>query len=487
MTARRHLFLIATLAALLAPTSRAQSPSRPPNIIFILIDDMGWMDLSCQGSSFFETPNIDRLASQGMRFTNAYAACPVCSPTRAAFQTGKYPARLHLTDWIPGHKRPWAKLKVPDFHQELPLEEITIAEVLKPLGYATAAIGKWHLGGEGFLPENQGYDLNVGGYSAGSPRSYFSPYMNPKLPDGPESEFLVDRLMDESIKFIEKNKDRPFFLYLPNYAVHQPIDAKPAVVEHYRQKLGTTPTRPDTQTNPIYAALIQGVDENVGRLLKTLDDLHLADNTLVVFTSDNGGLMAPGPTSNAPLRGGKGMLYEGGIREPLIVRWPGVIRPASTSDAPVITCDFFPTFVELTGSPNAPKDNIDGVSLMPLLKESGSLNRDALFWHYPHYHRGMPGGAIRDGDWKLIEFYQDGRLELYNLKDDPSEEHNLATDRPAVASRLHHKLADWRDSVHADMPTLNPDYDPHKADQGPESPKGKGKGKNKRKSTPAAE
>jgi arylsulfatase A-like enzyme len=446
----------------------AQRP-RPLNFVFILIDDMGWTDLGCYGGKSYDTPNIDRLASHGMRFTNAYAACPVCSPTRASIMTGKYPARLHLTDWIPGRTQwPTAKLIVPKFRQELPLEEVTLAEALKPAGYTAASIGKWHLGGDGYSPTDQGFDRNVGGTARGSPTTYFGPFDLPGLKGGPEGEYLTDRLSTEAERFIEENKDRPFFLYLPEFAVHLPLQGKKDLVAKYQAKLKSS----ETQNNPIYAAMVESVDQGVGRLLQKLDDLHIADRTVVILTSDNGGLRYEGiqtkpVTSNAPLRAGKGHLYEGGIREPLIVRWPGVVKAGSVCDDPMISVDYFPTILEMAQL-GKPKNPVDGVSIVPLLTQRGRLERDAIYWHYPHYSNqgGPPAGAVRKGDYKLIEFYEDGRLELFNLKDDVGERRNLTRKEPRKAAELHAMLQRWRESVKAVMPAMNPNYDAAKADQG---------------------
>jgi len=433
------------------------------NFVFFLIDDMGWMDLTCQGSKFYETPNIDRLASQGMRFTNAYAACPVCSPTRASIMTGRYPARLHVTDWIAGQNRPNAKLRIPDWTQYLPLEEVTIAEALKPAGYATASMGKWHLGGPEYWPDKQGFDVNFAGTGQGQPPSYFAPYKIETIPSAPDGEYLTDRLAEEACKFIDASKDRPFFLYLPHYAVHSPLMAKKEMIEKFRAKADPA----SGQKNPTYAAMIQSVDESVGKVCAKLDDLKLADRTVVIFMSDNGGVA--GATSNAPLRAGKGTLYEGGIREPLIVRWPGVVKAGTTSDEVVISVDFFPTILEMAGVAYepGPKHALDGISFVSVLKQAGKLTREAVYWHYPHYHNTTPGGIIRAGDWKLIEYFEDGRVELYNLREDLSETKDLAAASPEKAAELRKKLADWRTSVGAQMCTPNPDYDPSKDKAGP--------------------
>ena len=411
-----------------------------PNVIIILVDDLGWADIGCYGSIFYETPNIDRLAQRGLRFTNAYAACPVCSPSRAAIMTGKYPARLHLTDWLPGRSdRPSQKLLRPPIRQELPLEEITLAEALKPVGYATASLGKWHLGGKQFYPEHQGFDLNVGGTETGSPPGGYFRFHTPNLKARSDQEYLTDRLSEEAVRFVAGHRDQPFLLYLAHYAVHIPLQAKREIEAKYRAK----PKKDSPQDNPIYAAMIQSVDEGVGKILQTLDELKIADRTVVIFTSDNGGLsVKEGPntpaTSNAPLKTGKGYLYEGGIRVPLIIAFPGVTRPGSVCDVPVSGQDLYPTILAIVGVRPAPGQVIDGESLMPLLRGKGALRRDALYWHYPHYSNqgGKPGGAIRQGDLKLIEWYEDSEVELYDLKRDIGERRNLANELPEQAPRL---------------------------------------------------
>jgi arylsulfatase A-like enzyme len=448
----------------------AAEGGRKPNIVFILIDDMGQRDVGCYGSKIHETPNVDRLAREGMLFTDGYAACPVCSPTRASIMTGKYPARLHLTDWIAGHVKPKARLKIPDWTKYLPLEETTIAEGLKKLGYVTASIGKWHLGGEGYLPEAQGFDVNIGGDNHGQPPSYFSPYKL-SFKDGPAGEYLTDRLGDEALRFIENNKDKPFFLYFPNYAVHTPLQAKKDIAAKYLEK--KLPEK--GQNSATYAAMVQSVDENIGRIMKKLEELGIADNTIVFFMSDNGGLEAV--TSNAPLRAGKGTLYEGGVREPWIVKWPGIVKPGSRCSFPVTSTDFFPTIMEMAGAASDQGRTPDGLSIVPLLKGTGGIQRDAIYWHYPHYHITNPGGAIRCGDFKLIEYYEDGKLELYDLKNDLSEKTDLAAKMPEKAAELRGKLDAWRKAVGAQMPTPNPDYDPAAApsNKKPEGEKGRKK------------
>jgi arylsulfatase A len=463
-----RLFLALVLAGLFAADAVADdAPKDRPNVVFILADDLGWADLGCYGSKYHQSPNLDRLAGQGMRFTNAYAACPVCSPTRAAIMTGKYPARLNLTDWLPGRgDRPDQMLLRPAINNALPSGDETIAETLKRAGYVTGHVGKWHLGGKGAGPRERGFDVNVAGDHTGSPRSYFAPYKGadgqfmPGLEKAPEGEYLTDRLTAEAEKFIETNRDRPFFLYLAHYAVHVPMKAKPDLTAKYK------PGPPGQQGNPIYAAMIESLDESVGRVLKKLDELKLAGRTLVIFTSDNGGLCVTGgpntpATINKPLREGKGYLYEGGIREPLLVRWSGVVEPGSTSAVPVSSIDFFPTLLATCSAKSEARP--DGVNLLPVLK-GGELKRDALFWHYPHYwsnHGDRPGGAIRAGDYKLIEFFEDGRRELYDLKKDVGESRNLIEDKAEVAKELGERLAAWRKEVGARMMKPNPDYVPN--------------------------
>jgi arylsulfatase A-like enzyme len=437
-----------------------------PNIVLIVIDDLGQRDLGCYGSTFYKTPNVDRLARQGLRFTDFYAACPVCSPTRASILTGRYPQRMNITDWIPGRpNRPDQRLLQPKIRNELPLEEVTIAEALKSHGYTTAMIGKWHLGGRGFEPQKQGFDINIGGDQTGSPRSYFAPFGNkqgmiPGLEKAEAGEYLTDRLAAEAEKFIEAHKDRPFFLYLPHYAVHTPLRAKQAMIDHYKVK-----PKAGSQSNPVYAAMVESMDEAVGRVLKKLDDLKLTDNTLVIFTSDNGGLATTeggptGATFNAPLREGKGFLYEGGVRVVCIMRWPGPIKPGTTTDQLACSIDFFDTILQATGTTSSAKR--DGVSLLPIVRGE-KLKQRSIYWHYPHYANqgGKPGGAVRFGDYKLIEFYEDGRRELFNVKKDPSESHNRTGENDTLAVELAAELAHWRKEVGAKMPTPNPNYKPN--------------------------
>ncbi len=456
---------------------------RKLNFVFILIDDLGWIDTGCYGSAFYETPNIDRLARQGMRFTDAYAASPVCSPTRASILTGKYPARLNLTDWIGGSQR--GDMLPAEYTDHMPLEEVTIAEAFREAGYSTCFIGKWHLGGQSFFPEYQGFDINIGGHDAGQPSSYFYPYKSederrsywdvPGLDGGREGEYLTDRLTDEAIEFLDRNSDQPFLLYLSHYAVHTPVQSKEYLAEKYRMKASKLPpteglthrdeqgygTTKLLQDNPAYAGMIESVDESVGRILDRLDQLDLTESTAVIFMSDNGGLSTlarsrNSPTSNVPLRAGKGWLYEGGIREPMIIRWPGVVTAGSICREPVISTDFYPTMLGMAGLQMMPEQHEDGRSLVSLLKQTGPVDREAIFWHFPHYHGSgnRPSGAVRNGDYKLIEWFEDGRIELYNLSEDIREENDLAVAMPLKAAELREMLHRWRKSVDARMPIV---------------------------------
>ena len=459
----------ASLAMARVPAAAAEA-KRKLNFVFFLIDDMGWTDLGCYGSKVYETPNIDKLAASGMRFTDAYAACPVCSPTRASIMAGKYPARLGITNY--GSK-------------PLPPGNVTIAAALKAAGYTTFFAGKWHVGGSPKnWPDKEGFDFNVAGNASGQPRGgYFSPYNNPQLPDGPKGEYLTDRLTDESIKFLDTHgkNQKPFLLYLSHYAVHTPLQAPEKLVAKYKAKIDARPTRGPllrdegpraatglVQRNPVFAAMVHSVDQSVGRILRKLDALGLADNTAVIFMSDNGGLstllknrgrlsLNP-PTSNVPLRAGKGWLYEGGIREPMIIRWPGVTRAAATCNVPVTSTDFYPTMLDMAGLPARPKQHRDGVSIVPLLKGGKKLERKAIFWHYPHNHGSgsVPSAAVRAGDWKLIEWYRDKRVELFNLADDLGETKDLAKSSPARAKELHDMLKAWRKEVGAAVPADKP-------------------------------
>lgn len=441
-----------------------RGPTHMPhtNIILMLIDDMGWTDLSCFGSDLYETPNIDRLASEGMKFTNAYSACTVCSPTRGSIMSGKYPAHTNVTDWIPGHRRPFSKFMPPDWTQYLSHDEVCVARPFRKAGYATASIGKWHLGDEPYWPQTHGFDLNIAGSRLALPPSYWVPYGLYNLEDGPEGEYLTERLTSEVEAYLEEHAAKPFFLYFPHYAVHTPVQAPKHLVEKYEKLVSPE----HVHRCATYAAMVETVDDSVGRVSAKLDELGIADNTVLIFVSDNGGLThvefgGETVTSNSPLREGKGSAYEGGVRVPMIVRWPGVAEPGSVCDTPVISCDFYPTVLEMAGVEPDPDHVVDGRSLVPLLKQSGDFDRDAIYWHYPHYHPGTasPYSAIRRRDWKLIEFYEDGRVELYNLTDDIGETKNLARKKPELAAELREKLEAWRQSVNAQPPLPNPDYD----------------------------
>src|SRR5262245_52182700 len=454
------------LACQLGLVSAAPAADRL-NVVLIVADDLGWADLGCYGSKYHKTPHLERLAADGMRFTFGYSACPVCSPTRAAIMTGKYPPRTGITDWLPGRPdRPDQKMKRPALVTDLPATEVTLAAAFKKAGYVTGHIGKWHLGGKGASPTDRGFDSNVGGDHTGTPLSYFAPFVGkkdgrfmPRLETAPDGEYLTDRYAAEAEKFLAANKNRPFFLYLPHNAVHTPLRAKADVTAKYK------PGQPGQQGNPIYAAMLESLDDAVGRVIRKLDELKLTDRTIVVFTSDNGGLATTEgpntpPTINTPLREGKGYLYEGGIRVPLIVKWAGVTKPGATTATPACSIDFFPTLLDACGVQSDARP--DGVSLVPVLK-GGTIDRDALYWHYPHYANqgSRPGGAVRAGDYNLIEFYENGRRELFDVVKDVGEGRNVIEEKPDVAKQLADKLAAWRTAVGAKMPTPNPDYVPN--------------------------
>ncbi|MEL6925725.1 MAG: sulfatase, partial [Bacteroidota bacterium] len=432
------------LAACGADQQSTDSDTRP-NVVLVLVDDLGWNDLSCYGNAYYETPQLDQLAREGMRFTQAYSSSPVCSPARAALLTGKTPARVGITDWIPGNDPKNRRLLGPSDLHQLPLQETTLAEALQEGGYQTFFAGKWHLGEAPYFPTQQGFDHNLGGNSRGMPRSYYSPYANPQLADGPEGEYLPDRLTDEAIGFLEKQGTQPFFLMLSYYTVHTPIVAAPRRLAHFQQKAkalqltdtltvaegqGRTVTAP---YNADYASMVYALDENIGRLQAALRAQGLDKNTLFVFTSDNGGLSTlvegrrPAPTSVRPLRGGKGWCYEGGIRVPLIIKAPDHIAAGSQCSTPVIGHDLFPTILSWAQLPFE-QESIDGQSLWPLLSQNENWSREMLWWHFPHYHGSAwtPGAAIRMGDWKLIAFYESEKTELYNLATDPYEQNDLA-------------------------------------------------------------
>jgi arylsulfatase A len=467
-----------TSAALLAP--QAAAPQRPPagaarqpNIVFILIDDMGWRDVGFNGSRYYETPHIDALAARGMKFSNAYAACPVCSPTRASIMTGKYPARLGITNFLPGkHQLPYSRLLAPECAQFLPLEETTIAEELRAAGYTSAAIGKWHLGGPRYYPEKQGFDVNVAGTDAGAPKSHFFPQWNGNPPiSAAMGAYLADTLTDAAEEFIGRNAKRAFFLYLAHYGVHIPLEGKPGVVGRYQRKID--PRHSDPQHNAVYAAMVQSIDESVGRLVKRVEDEGLTENTVFIFTSDNGGLVSAeykgqAATSNAPLKGGKGFLYEGGIREPLCIVWPGVTKPGSLCEAPVVSTDFYPTIARMAGVGRFIGAPRDGVDLTPVLRRGTPPKREAIFWHYPHYSNqgGRPGAAVRMGDWKLILWFEDDAVELYNLRTDEGELKNVADAERGKAQELRARLDRWLQEMSPLMPVRNPAYDAERETEG---------------------
>ena len=445
------------------------SDAKRHNVVLFLIDDLGWKDLGCYGSNFYHTPNIDKLASQGVRFTDAYAACAVCSPTRAAILTGKYPARIMLTEWLPsGRWNPRAKLRSGRFLRSLPLEEKTLAETLRENGYRTCIVGKWHLGGEPFnTARHHGFDDAIAANDHGNPGSYFHPYKGrwsipttklkatwQVLPGGKNGEYLTDRLTDEAVTFVRENQRRPFLLYFSHYAVHTPLQAKKAMVEKYKSV-----PKEKRQGNPVYAAMVESVDQSVGRVMEELKALKLDEDTLVIFTSDNGGFA--GATNHAPLRGNKGSYYEGGIRVPLIMRWPGVAQSGKVNNTPVISMDLYPTCLTAAGLPMHPAQHRDGIDLTPILKGEDHWDRKALHWHYPHYNShpsAVPSSVLRKGDWKLIEAFDPKSIELYNLKTDLGEIKNLADVEQEKLAELQKELNDWRESVGAEKMEPNPDF-----------------------------
>ena len=486
-----------------------------PNIVFFLVDDLGWRDVGCYGSGFYDTPHIDQLALEGVRFNQAYAACHVCSPTRASILTGKYPARLHLTDWLPGRRDfPFQSLKNAKIQQHLPFAEETLAETLQAQGYSTAIFGKWHLGEDPSGPLMHGFDVQVPKWNRGWPKSgYHAPFGMEGL-EAKTGDYLTDRLTDEALAFMDQNRDRPFFLYLSHFAVHDPIQGRPDLVKKYRDKLATmqqpngpafilegnpdaaepmsreqltalimNPSHQDYrvlpqrtvkikqhQDNIQFAAMVEAMDESLGRVLAKLKALGLTDNTIVIFFSDNGGMSAANfgnpkrvvheskldlaySTSNLPLRGAKGWLYEGGIRVPMIVKWPGHGKKGAVCEEPVISTDFYPSILEMAGLPALPGQHVDGVSFVPALT-GDALERKAIFWHFPHYsNHGMqsPGGAIRLEDYKLLEYFENGAVELFNLTVDPGEQNNLARAQPKKARELLEMLQAWRKEVSARM------------------------------------
>ena len=459
-----------------------------PNFLFILMDDLGWRDLSVYGSTFYETPHLDRLAARGMRFTDGYASCPVCSPSRASIMSGKYPARVGVTDWIDwgGGWHPMrGRLIDAPYCKALPQSEVSIATALREGGYRTWHIGKWHLGGPGHLPTQHGFDVNVGGCEWGMPlKGYFSPYGIPVMTDGPTGEYLPERLTDEAVALLRQKSDKPFFLNLWHYLVHTPIQAKPDRVAYFADKakamgLDILPaleegehfpmerkrtqrvTRRLIQSDPVYAAMVFHMDESIGRLISVLEETGQMDNTYIIFTSDNGGLATAegSPTTNRPLQEGKGWMYDGGTRVPLLVAGPGIAAGSVCSDC-VTSTDFNPTMISLAGLPLRPQQHCVGESIVPLLRGTGRLQREAIYWHYPHYGNqgGTPGASIRMGDYKLIEFFEDNHVELYNLRTDIAEAHDLAHEEPQQAATLLARLHAWQASVCAKQPQMNPEW-----------------------------
>lgn len=496
----RSLIVLLVAAIGFLGCAEKKKEQEKPNVLVIMADDFGWKDTGFQGSEFYETPNLDKLASEGMMFTDGYAACGVCSPSRAAILTGRYTPRYGITDWIKGYQAERTPQQLekyaligPENVYNLPLEETTFGDAFKAYDYSTCFVGKWHLAEDSsFYPQHQGFDVNIAGWLKGGPngdsknnRGYYSPYNNPHLTDGPKDEFLTDRLVNESIGWMDENKKDPFLLYLSFYTVHTPIQPKPEKVPYYKEKarkMGLDTMAAFTkdvqwykdhpqkswhwkerlvQSNAEYAALIESMDENIGRVLDYLKTSGLDKNTIVVFTSDNGGLSTAegSPTTNAPLRAGKGWLYEGGIREPFLLKIPGKTEAGTISREPVHSIDIYPTILDACGLEIPNPNQIDGVSLMPLV-EGKSLDREALYWHYPHYggKGDTPAGAIRKGDYKLIELFETGKVELYNLKDDISETTDLSEQKPEIKEELLKDLRNWRQEVGAKMPKKNPYY-----------------------------
>ncbi|MCB0664881.1 MAG: sulfatase [Saprospiraceae bacterium] len=458
---------------------------KSPNVLFILADDLGYHDLSCMGSAYYETPNIDRIANEGVIFTNGYATCQVCSPSRASIMSGRFPARHGITDWIGARTgEHWRevgrhnKLLPPEYEHQLSSDFITLPEALQESGYQTFFAGKWHLGSEGSWPTDHGFDINKGGWDVGSPRGgYFSPWENPNLPNETDGENLSLRLARETADFIRNNGEQPFFAFLSFYAVHGPIQTTKEKWSKYRDKaedLGIAETGFEmghflpirqVQDNPVYGGLVETMDDAVGVVLRALEEMNLANNTIVIFTSDNGGVAAGDAfaTSNLPLRAGKGYQFEGGIREPYFIKVPWLEGADSSIEVPVTGADFYPTILDLLDIPLKPDQHLDGVSLLPLLQGQTIENR-ALYWHYPHYGNqgGEPASMIREGQWKLIHYYEDGHEELYNLNEDLSEQHDLHQDHPDITENLRTQLFNYLKTVGAKYPEPDPQYDPEK-------------------------
>ncbi|MGK0238156.1 MAG: arylsulfatase A [Candidatus Pelagisphaera sp.] len=462
--------LTTLLLLLLAFATSAFSANERPNIILFLADDLGWTGLSSFGSDFYETPNLDRLASKGVKFTNAYAACTVCSPTRASIMTGMYPARLRLTDFIAGQNRPFAKTTIPDWTKGLDKNYTTIAEALKGGGYRTIHVGKWHLD----FPNqpNQGATAHGFDVSHDKPKGTRGYFIKDKTVQdlGLKTNYTTDYLTDKAIEEIDRSKENPFFLYFAYNVPHTPIQGRDDLVAYFEKKVDPNATH----NNPTYAAMVKSLDLSIGRVLDHLDANGLSENTLIVFTSDNGGLTQRNGkhdefTENLPLRRGKGSAYEGGVRVPAIAYWPGITQPGTVSKTPVITTDYYPTFLAAAGVKGVQSHNaaIDGKNLIPIFKNSArSIDRN-LFWHFPHYHAGGDGpySSIRSGDWRLVEFHEDGKLELYRIGNDLGESSNLAANHPEKRAQLQAELHKWRRSLSAQMPTPNPNHDPAKASE----------------------
>lgn len=465
----RIITLIA-LSCILSLDARAQTNEvERPNVVFFLADDLGWTGLNCFGSDLYETPNLDRLAADGMKFTNAYAACTVCSPTRASVMTGMYPARLHCTDFIAGQNRPYAKLRIPDWTKKLDSRYVTIAEALKKVGYRTAHVGKWHLSGKGAEakgtdPQSQGFDVSIP-----RPPGTKGYYLKKGTTSKQGTNYLTDWLTDKACEFINDEKQKePFFLYLAYHVPHTPIQGRKDLVDYFARKVDGKATH----TNPVFAAMVKSLDQSVGRVLDAIQKRGLTGKTVIIFTSDNGGLTQrygkrEGFTENLPLRRGKGSAYEGGVRVPTIIRWPGITKAGSVCEEPIMTIDYYPTLLDLLKIKGDPKHNqsIDGRSIQRLLKDPSARIDRSLYWHYPHYHAGGDGpySAIRDGKYRLIEFHEDSTVRLYDLAKDIGEKTDLAQTMQKKADALRSQLHQWRKAVGAQMPTINPDYDPKRA------------------------
>lgn len=489
-------FIACIITLVICNIAIAQQQLKKPNIIIILADDLGWSDLSSYGSSFYETPHLDSLAVRGIRFTNSYAASPVCSPTRASLLTGKYPNKTGITDWIPGRQdgakaKPYEKMIGPQTAYQLHTDEKTIAELALENGYTTFFSGKWHLGEtDDNWPEQNGFQYNKGGWSKGSPTGrindstggFFTPYKNPRLTDGPKGEYLSNRLTDECLSFLETNSQSPFLLVYSLYAVHNPLQAPDSLIRKYKTKQGKLAVSPTerfskdepwmklendwkkrmVQDHPVYAAMIENMDSNIGRILDKLEKLGIDENTLVIFTSDNGGLSTAegSPTSNNPLRAGKGWLYEGGIRVPMIMYWKNKIHAKQVVDIPVMTTDIYPTVAALMNQQYLPATSIDGKDIFQLLQKPSHVQNRKLFWHYPHYSNqgGKPSSAIRDGYYKLIYYHENGDIGLYDLKNDMGEKNNIAVGNKKLAEKMKKELLEWIRQTNSLLPVNNPSY-----------------------------